>query len=91
MTETWTQERPAWCPHADCRFRRQTQGLVCGGELPEPVPHDGVDNTHRLCLDGAADDGGVLDLQVNANDLAHFRFVFDALDGKRTSWLSRRT
>jgi len=28
-------------------------------------------------------------MQVNATDLEWFRWVFDALDGKITSWLSK--
>lgn len=84
------QERPRWCPHADCVFLRQTQGLICGGALPVPVDHDGTPNTHRFCMNGAGDNGGVVDLQVNATDLQHFRWIFDALDGKATSWLSKR-
>ncbi len=90
MGETWTQERPAWCPHTDCLFRRRAMDAVCGGELPEPTEHDGGLNTHRVCLNGAADDGGVFDLQVNASDLGWFRWIFDALDGLKTSWLSAR-
>jgi hypothetical protein len=90
MGEAWKQERPAWCPHSTCAFRRRAQDAVCGGELPEPILHDGTPNTHRLCLNGADRDGGVLDLQVNRADLGYFRWIFDALDGERTSWLSRR-
>ena len=81
----WKQERPAWCPHTDCRFLRRSQDALCGGELPQPVPHDADENTHRLCI--RTDD--VFDLQVNATDLGYFRWILDALDGKKTSWLSR--
>lgn len=87
---TWLQERPAWCPHTDCIFRRRAQDAICGGELPVPADHDGTPNTHRVCLNGAAENGGVMDLQVNATDLDWFRWIFDALDGQRSSWLSRR-
>jgi len=90
MTEIWKQERPPWCPHEDCVFRRRVMDKICGGELPTPEPHDGDLNTHRWCLNGAADNGGVFDLRVNATDLEWFRWTFDALDGKATSWLSRR-
>ena len=37
-----------------------------------------------------ADNGGVFDLHVNKTDLDWFRWIFDALDGKKTSWLSMR-
>ncbi|KKN31810.1 hypothetical protein LCGC14_0820000, partial [marine sediment metagenome] len=90
MSEQWTQERPRWCPHTDCVFQRRAMDAMCGGELPESTEHDGGENTHRFCLNGAADDGGVFDLQVNATDLDWLRWIFDALDGKRTSWLSGR-
>ena len=56
--------------------------------MPTPEPHDGDLNTHRLCV--KPDTGGVFDLQVNTSDLDWFRWVFDAIDGKKTSWLSRR-
>jgi hypothetical protein len=42
-------------------------------------------NTHRICIVA----GEVIDLQVNGTDLEWFRWIFDALDGKATSWLSR--
>ncbi len=82
----WGQQRPTWCPHQDCIFCRRSQDALCGGRLPKPVPHDGDENTHRLCIRA----GEVFDLQVNATDLGYFRWILDALDGKKTSWLSRR-
>ncbi len=81
----WKQERPTWCPHQDCVFSRRSQDALCGGRLPKPEPHDGDENTHRLCIKA----GEVFDLQVNKTDLGYFRWIFDALDGKKTSWLSR--
>ena len=89
-TQTWKQERPTWCPHTDCLFRRRVTDDLCGGQLPEPVPHDETPNTHRVCFNGVAENGGVLDLQVNGSDLEWMRWVLDALDGRETSWLSRR-
>lgn len=86
----WKQERPDWCPHPTCLFKRRVQDAMCCGDLPEPAPHDGDENIYRICLNGAADNGGVFDLQVNDTDLGYFRWIFDALDGKATSWLSRR-
>ena len=83
----WKQERPTWCPHADCVFQRRAMDHLCGGQLPVPEPHDGDHNTHRLCINAGEP---VFDLQVNASDLDWMRWIFDALDGKATSWLSRR-
>lgn len=93
MTE-YRQERPTWCPHADCVFRRRAADAICGGELPKPEPHDGDMNTHRFCVNGPQDPeaprSAIFDLQVNAGDLDWFRWILDALDGKETSWLSKR-
>ena len=86
----WRQERPSWCPHLDCSFRRRAHDSVCGGELPEPAQHNGDFNTHRVCL-REDDNGRIADYQVNATDLEWFRWIFDALDGKATSWLSKRS
>lgn len=88
---TWKQERPSWCPHPDCEFKRRTQDAICGGKLPEPQPHNGDFNTHRFCINESlsAKDSKVIDLQVNNTDLDYFRWIFDALDGKVTSWLSK--
>ena len=55
--------------------------MVCVGELPEPQPHDNDVNTHRFCLNGAGERGGVFDLQINKNDVFVFRIAFDAIDG----------
>ncbi len=90
MATEWKQERPTWCPHTDCIFKRRVMDGMCGGGLPNPVEHDGDFNNYRFCLNGAADNGGVFDLQVNDTDLGWFRWIFDALDGKTTSWLSAR-
>ena len=87
---TWRPEHPSWCPHADCVFRRRVMDDLCGGQLPKPEPHDEDMNTHRVCFNGLAENGGVLDLQVNGSDLEWMRWVLDALDGRTTSWLSRR-
>lgn len=62
-------DRPSWCPHQSCGFVCKSQDLICVGMLPMPEPHDGVDNTHRLCLRGAKDDGEwTFDLQINRGD-----------------------
>jgi len=83
--EAWKQERPGWCPHQDCIFSRRSQDALCGGRLPKPEPHDGDENTHRLCIKT----GEVFDLQVNKTDCDGIRFILDALDGKKTSWRSK--
>ena len=85
---THTQERPDWCPHRDCLFIRCAQGLFCGGELPNPTTHTvngytGI-NTHQFCMI----EGPTSCYEVNSNDLSWFRWVFDGLDGKVTSWIS---
>jgi hypothetical protein len=94
MTKEWKQDRPKWCPHKDCVFQRRAVDSICAGQLSEPVAHDGIDNTHRVCVNQVHDPEAVrsliFDLQVNANDLEWFRWVFDSIDGKATSWLSRR-
>lgn len=86
----WKQERPEWCPHQDCIFKRRAMDSMCGGELPEPILHDENPNTHRMCLRESDPPYGIGDYQVDANDLDWFRWIFDALDGKATSWLSNR-
>jgi len=83
--EARISDKPSWCPHPDCQHLRTNQDACCGGRLPEPAPHDDGMNTHRFCLRGAADDGGVFDLQVHTGDLFWFDLAFDAIredDGK---------
>lgn len=91
-TEIYKQERPSWCPHHNCIFKRRVMDGACGGQLPLPEPHGADFNTHRFCINKDLEAGiaEVFDLQVNETDLDWFRWIFDALDGKRTSWLSRR-
>jgi hypothetical protein len=83
----WRQERPTWCPHNSCIFRRRAMDSICGGELAEPEMHGGDQNTHRLCL---RSDVETVDFHVNASDLGWLRWIMDALDGQATSWLSRQ-
>ncbi len=78
------QERPTWCPVKNCEFLRSSQGKMCGGKLAEPTEHDGGINTHHFCLS----ESGHSSYEVNTSDLDFFRWIFDALDGRRTSWLS---
>ena len=81
--------RPDWCPHQDCVFQRSAAGMACGGELPKPEEHNGGINTDRICMDTRETGHGIFDLQVNDSDLEWLRFIFDALDGKKTSWMSK--
>ncbi|HDZ25291.1 hypothetical protein LCGC14_1831940 [marine sediment metagenome] len=83
-TNSFKQERPFWCGHLDCLFLRRVMDSLCGGQLPSPEPHEGDLNTHHICIRTDT----VFDLQVNFSDLDWFRWVFDALDGKKTSGLS---
>jgi hypothetical protein len=87
-SKVYRQEQPSWCPHSNCLHRRRVEDAVCGGELPAPTYHNGVANTHRLCMRNT-DSGEVIDWMTNGNDLEQLRWVFDALDGKCTSWLSK--
>jgi len=94
---TYKQERPVWCPHQDCQFRRRAMDSLCGGMLPKEVKEtDQFDQLHvndmRVCLNETHQpppNHKIVDFKVNDGDLDWFRFVFDALDGKETSWLSR--
>jgi len=72
---TWRQERPSWCPHKDCLFKRRALDSLCGGELPEPTPHDGDMNTHRICINADP----IFDLQVNRADIGWFKWIFEAM------------
>jgi hypothetical protein len=87
---TWKQERPEWCPHTECIFKRRAMDSLCGGELPKPEPHGADFNTHRFCIREPESTPPIWDLQVNGTDLDWLRWVLDALDGKKTSWLSQR-
>jgi len=73
-------KRPEWCPHTDCIFRAQTQDVCCVGLLPQPDPHDGDFNTHRLCLHGAKDDGEwTFDLKVNRSDAYNIKRMLEVI------------
>ena len=80
MVTEWKQERPDWCPHITCQFIFREMDAACCGKLPTPEPHDGDTNSHRLCLNGVANSGGVFDLQVNSSDLWWFHQLFDAIE-----------
>ena len=84
----WKQERPSWCHHNDCLFKRRCQDALCCGELPAADSHDGDFNYYRICVNVAEDRKGC-DYLVNNTDLEYLRWILDALDGKNTSWISR--
>jgi hypothetical protein len=77
--KVWRQNKPSFCPHHNCRFIYRVLDDMCGGELPEPEPHNADFNTHRFCLNRIADDGGVLSLQINKSDVGWFRTMFDVM------------
>jgi len=86
-TGIWKQERPPWCKHNDCFFKKRHQDSLCGGWLSPPQEHNGDFNHYRFCI--RFDDDQVIDIQVNDSDLQYFRSIFDVLDGKKTSWLTK--
>lgn len=92
----YKQERPSWCPHTDCVFRRRVLDSACAGVLPEIADETDEAGRHindsRICLNEthSADDAKVFDLKVNETDLDWLRWLFDSLDGKATAWLSKR-
>jgi hypothetical protein len=61
-------KRPNWCPHSECIYKANSQNLMCVGQLSEPVLHDEVQNTHRLCIDTRETGHGIFDLQINWTD-----------------------
>ena len=84
----WKQERPDWCKYTDCIFKKRHQDALCGGRLPSPELHEGDFNCYRICI--RFSDTELIDIQVNNSDLEYFRSIFDALDGKITSWHSKK-
>ena len=79
MTQEWKNERPEWCPHANCEYRLRAQDSACVGYLPLPIPHGEDSNDYRFCLNGALESGEVFDLMINDSDLYHFKRLFAAL------------
>jgi hypothetical protein len=67
--------RPEWCGHLSCKPLIGWDNKMCGGCLPEPVPHDGDFNTHRLCIEA----DGVIDLMVNRSDCYLLGLVVERL------------
>ncbi|KKL58602.1 hypothetical protein LCGC14_2223760 [marine sediment metagenome] len=93
MTEqkVWKQERPPWCSNSTCLFKRRVMDSLCGGEMPEPVPHAGDYNTFRICFnDDETPVCPVLPIMFNRTDLNWLRWIFDALDGRQTSFVGTR-
>ena len=65
----YIQERPNWCPEQSCQYICSSQNAICFGKLNKPESHAGIDNTHRMCLHGSADDGFWLQpLKINKGD-----------------------
>lgn len=86
----WRQERPEWCKYKDkCGFQRRVMDSICGGRLLKPEPHGAGFNTYRVCM-RFTDDDSIFDMETNDTDLEWLRWIFDALDGKVTSWLSKK-
>ena len=71
--------KPDWCPHLECTFLRQSQDLMCCGELPIKVMHGDGWNTHRFCMDTRETGHGIFDLQINWGDAWNMKRVLDAL------------
>jgi hypothetical protein len=74
---------------------------ICGGALPAGQANaketDAFGEVHendvRVCFNETHQpppNHKPLDFKMNPSDLDWIRFVFDALDGKETSWLSKR-
>jgi len=94
-------KRPDWCKHKDCNFVRAFQVLgmpngICGGKKPvssnhkQPgmAPHEGIKvNDLRFCIKFDAPND-IVDVSCHKGDLDYFRYIFDCLDGKCTSWLT---
>lgn len=83
MSEVWKQERPLWCPHQSCIFKRRAMDSMCGGVLPEPQPHAGDENTYRLCLrqdSTGSDHGQIDDYQMNKSDFWWLRLVMEGVE-----------
>lgn len=74
------QSRPDWCPYPECRFLRHAEGVICVGELPFPIEHDGVANTHRLCF--FSDAQPPLSVQINREDCDWLAWLTKAVYGE---------
>lgn len=87
------QQRPEWCLYRDCIFTRNFYarcGAICSGKLPKPDPHEEGFNTYQLCFlfignKEKHSPAEAFAMRVNDLDLDLLRWVFDALDGKKTS------
>lgn len=54
--------RPTWCPHIECAFRKRVGNLCCSGKLEQP---QNSLITHRLCLTGMQLDDGITELKLS--------------------------
>lgn len=72
--------RPNWCPHPNCKFVIKTQEAACIGILPEPEDHDGIQNTHRLCMrnQADADAGQPIEWKINRGDAWNLKRILEA-------------
>lgn len=79
--QEWRQERPSWCPHRDCEFKKRSMDKLCSGSLPEQASHDGDWNTHRLCINEVLPKGEVFDLMINKTDAWWLSYVLSEVTG----------
>jgi len=84
-SQEWRQERPSWCPHRDCEFKKRAMDKLCSGRLPEPTSHDGDWNTHRLCINGVLPNNEVFDLMINKTDAWWLSYVLSEVVGGERS------
>ena len=70
------KNKPKWCPHSDCIFKRTYQNCLCIGKLPKKVLHGTDYNTHRWCIKNALPNDEIFDLQINRSDVYWFELLF---------------
>ena len=73
------KERPKWCSHNNCIFKRAYQDCMCIGGLPKKVKHNKDYNTHRWCLKNVLPNREIFDLQINKTDIYWFTLLFKAI------------
>ena len=83
MNKHYELKQPAWCPNTTCNYICLSQDSLCFGLLPKQEDHAGINNTHRMCMRGASDDGEwIHSLKINKSDawnmhrLLEFVFTF---------------
>ena len=70
--------RPEWCPHQSCKPIHLSANCICGGQLPEPLPHERDNNTMRLCLKQFDSDDATV-FEINHSDILWIERVLYAL------------